>query len=1211
MTPTREIPTISLNDVNVSKHRGNYQTPKKVQVKSGELQRPINSVQKTGNIELKILPVVKEPLKEITPDITHTKPTPFINPRKGDYMLNRTQSTGGIATKISLELKKRYLLDTSALSGNIQRSGSTTALDSKLKSFHSNISEHQKLLNPAPEISPTMQAFLQGTSKFHNPLSSNLATKSPTFDNKLDQITNKENKKDIEEKVHKDLLERIDNKIIIQSTITKEQNKILTSPEIIDLNLSKNDKITMQPDITKNVLLEDMEEEKCDPPKSVNDYQPDIIYTSDNEGRPRSPIHETSIIVPEIAWNIPEKKSETDIDTDSLSSENLNELKICNVFNDIPRVEVHDSSGELLQDDDIMMDSLCIVPEKLTDVESPSSKVTLIISEPSKSILSEKKTLNQPKPLPVIENGFTESKCHVESKNFSETCEEFKLETRNSSGRSTPISISDPGLNDGTTAVLTETELSDWARDGAVSDNLDVEFDINPEFNNEHFSKKSKVIKKKSVTKVPVRIAMVEDFEDNGHVCGKNSKIPSSANGIPIADFDSIEFMDTGSEISLDEIVQTSNTSLLKNKGYVEFVSQENTKDYIKEQNRGCINETDNKNILGTNNSNNNPITEAINENVMKDIDYKGNTGYCVYGNEDEHVVGNFTDYKLKQIICDIEDDSLLNIEGSTTTEDNTCSDSTVKNVHKPNELHLLRDDDNLENKNKELLTPVVEEQNGSEYDEHVKRLQKKYAQFGFVRDSIDVRKSKRKNKIQSLNLQTEILEIKESSSPKEIPISPTFTSPITSRKLDEINKERNKQKDLIHDLVLEKVKSQRKSLDKRRKLRDSFSPSNSPVRTSFDLMRSATVTCILPENKISKHTPLSLDSSKTKEKFSNILQKSPTVIGLPQTMENERESLSSDEILNINSLPLTDSNLYKNKNIKFLRPLSMNESLQNKPLNEISPLDTSLANPETFSMPDIHQIINEFKVPIAPPRIKHDEVRKNAEKLKQDAKIRAMLMSDEELGLSPEDKLKIHKKKLQKNIMKNNEDEHLCDNSDKIVLNTYKTTDLINDTLSKKNQIMREMSQTEFLCNSFSSSDISNKFSLYTNKNVDSLDKRNRTKSVSEICKSLNKSGSEEKLKKSLSGNIHNNENIKHQLQFYKSDPNLLTDIGKKDKKIKDRERRKSIIKSVTDFFQKKKDSKDIKSPTSSNSGSVKEKFARFRISPKSKEKSKVSFTS
>lgn len=107
-----------------------------------------------------------EPSKEVNCNVSTAVDTnirtPLLNPRKGDYLLNRTHSTGGIASRLSLELKKRYLLGGSVLSGSVVKSGSTSNVDTKLRNFTDAISQHQKLLNPAPEPSPTMQAFLQG-----------------------------------------------------------------------------------------------------------------------------------------------------------------------------------------------------------------------------------------------------------------------------------------------------------------------------------------------------------------------------------------------------------------------------------------------------------------------------------------------------------------------------------------------------------------------------------------------------------------------------------------------------------------------------------------------------------------------------------------------------------------------------------------------------------------------------------------------------------------------------------------------------------------------------------------------------------------------------------------------------------------------------------------------------------------------------------------
>lgn len=172
-TPTQhEIPEITINDSYVRKTRGTYVEPKKVQVKSkmissinGNLiqdkKQQDTSVQFLGD-RTKMESTNKEINCNVPASIDTNNRTPLLNPRKGDYLLNRTHSTGGIASRLSLELKKRYLLGGSALGSSVIKSGSASNVDTKLRNFTDSISQHQKLLNPAPEPSPTMQAFLQG-----------------------------------------------------------------------------------------------------------------------------------------------------------------------------------------------------------------------------------------------------------------------------------------------------------------------------------------------------------------------------------------------------------------------------------------------------------------------------------------------------------------------------------------------------------------------------------------------------------------------------------------------------------------------------------------------------------------------------------------------------------------------------------------------------------------------------------------------------------------------------------------------------------------------------------------------------------------------------------------------------------------------------------------------------------------------------------------
>ena len=76
--------------------------------------------------------------------------------------LERSPSTDMMASKNSLELKKKYMMDYGGSTGSLaQKSASTTNLDSKLRSFVDTISEAQKKLNPAPQPSVPMQVGIQ------------------------------------------------------------------------------------------------------------------------------------------------------------------------------------------------------------------------------------------------------------------------------------------------------------------------------------------------------------------------------------------------------------------------------------------------------------------------------------------------------------------------------------------------------------------------------------------------------------------------------------------------------------------------------------------------------------------------------------------------------------------------------------------------------------------------------------------------------------------------------------------------------------------------------------------------------------------------------------------------------------------------------------------------------------------------------------------
>nr|XP_023016590.1 F-actin-monooxygenase Mical isoform X2 [Leptinotarsa decemlineata] len=654
-TPTREIPSIVLNDFHVTKTRGSGGAPKRIQVTTGFLQRPSNGKSRKPNIELKLKPLV--PHTPIT--TTVKKPAPVLLSRTEGYALNRTQSTGGIAAKVSLELKKKYLLGEQA-AGSIQKSGSASTLDTKFKSFHTNISDCQKLLKPATEISASMQTFCN---------------------------------------------------------ILNERKSPVLSPQSSAVKLPEAPKEEVPPVEAKSA--EDTEE-----------------FVNVSLGRPRSPVHETSIIVPQIDWS----KSHQSLSSDSLASSDDEATK------PVPRVEIHTVNDEE-PNDDFVPDSLC-VDSKTTSVE--------------KSISSEKKALNQPKPLPNLENLLPEihNSLHIKYKKKDEAIELPKPDTKSLSGVSSPESGTEQA-----TAALTETELSDWARDELASDEFEYAY-FEP-----GVQESGKITKDKDVNEL------------------KNKTIITEAmNNILSGNLDNIEFMDTGTETSSDDGVVDSQN------GYVLFKNDcEFTEDSLS--------------------PNVNDIVEAVNIDADKVLD---------------------NSQALKNIKPkDHEEDSLVVVETGTTTEENTCSDSTVRNVTEigadqrmiqdNKEIIKLSSADTIPEKNKENL-----DANNIEFEEHCQRLQSRI-EFGNVKDSIDVRKSRRKSKPdliqEDVGLQLAI--------PKGITLNltPTHTPDILYNK-EILKKERDTNQRVVQEMVMNRMKAENKSLERKRR-KNPLSP--------FDLTKSAT----------------------------------------------------------------------------------------------------------------------------------------------------------------------------------------------------------------------------------------------------------------------------------------------------------------------------------------------------------------------------------
>ncbi|RZB40090.1 LIM domain containing protein, partial [Asbolus verrucosus] len=844
-TPTRELPFMAFSDVNVTKTRGsgNRGAPlRKIQVTSGYLQRPSGKSKAPTpkqDIELNLTPLVPS-----APSIVR-KPAPFLLPRTEGYALNRTQSTGGIAAKVSLELKKKYLLGESYGPGSIQKSGSASTLDTKLKSFHSNISDCQKLLKPAPEISASMQTFCSKLNERVTPI------------------------------------------------VTPQ------SPEAFD-----------------------------PPPRD----KAEEVFENEPEGRPRSPVHETSIIVPKIDWTKNKAShSEDSLSTDSVSDGEAPKTPEFN-FDSIPTVRI----------DEIPPDSLCVEEGR-----------SIASTEPPKSIAAEKKTLNQPKLLPELETKDVlpeiHDVLHVKRKLSAE------LETK--SVESDADSAAEPA-----TAALTETELSDWARDGTVSDDLDDDdFELNLE-TTARSNKKPKTVDLDDRIGSKAKIAELEDID---HICGKEEVknktiITEALNSVLSKNLD-IEFMDTGTETSSDDGVVDSQN------GYILFKDE----DELAED------------------SLNNEIVEARNE-IPK------NTGYCVIANED-NFGGEVIDLKPADLEklkskqnAEHDEDSLLILDAGTTTEENTCSDSTVKNLTEiDKDRHQGPTDNNnfqrkrLEEKLAKLKAEQASKQTVSsqsndniEFDEHCQRLQSK-VEFGNVKDSIDIRKSRRKSKSDSPP-KPDLIQEEKASPPRSpsitLQLTPTVRTPDVLYKKEEIEKERDVNQKLVQEMVMNKMKAENKSLERKRRR-----------SRQFELSKSATT------DVVSEINNAECDSSNRNSTYSS----GSSVYATPDVLLSTLKASPEDDAF---ATPMTS-----------VRPVSMHTTAP-----DAGPETPIKENP---SLPDVRKVSvgEDFKTPVAPPRLKHEEAKRTAEKLKQEARVRARLLSNEELGLSPEDKLLKLKEKLAK----------------------------------------------------------------------------------------------------------------------------------------------------------------------------------------------------
>jgi len=1132
-TPTQhDVPAILIDDSNITYRRGRRvaEEPRKVQVRTGHILRHVNGTvlkapvvqqQARGGVRLEFSPLQPEAQSGKSAHVSNVnvgnntvrtppvvKPTPLINPRRGDYFLNRTHSTEGIASKMSLELKKKYLLGASGLAGSVRKSGSASTLDSKFKSFVDMISEHQKLLNPAPEPSPTMQAFLQGTARLHaSPAGIPLSPPSPTIlspslklSPSLSQqpalLSSKQKqlplvgdgfehvcglgKREEEAKIlsveHSDRHgadnltgDKLDVSDVV-ATVDKcrmsklndaetEKMTVLLEQNVPDVISEQNGTPLIDVD---SALVADVQTSAA----SGTEQQPD----EESDCRPRSPVHETSIIVPHIPWKTvlndascvtdgdgdgggdggggggdddDDDDDDDDITSDSLisdssasdleggESDHKSKFSSFGMVGELtpPRVEIHDSGGKLLAE-------AAVEERPKTDINSDD------IVAPSESVV----------PLYVAPVNSVDPVVEVCSKSTDPPVSEHRSSSL-TSGRSSPSTPPSARGDDSESyhneATLAETELSDWAQDAdvVVSEDLeDVQFNIDPRYVTLRRHRKPKTIKRiGSGLSIPARIAGSEDFDfedDPGHVCGINKRITGAqehSEDVPLdttlqslTNMDNIEFMDTGEEESgPDDVFSATNQALLHNNGYIQFVSSVDDED------------------LST------PIVETptvAHEMVPASVPPSIILSECERDSDSLEAMDvlSQTEAVNKELVlasAGEDEENSFQPEGTTTEETTTSEVITVKDspgdvpqaeISDRDEVFYTPQQECTKSAEGTSVEPLAasDDTTGAAYEEYVHCLQSHISPFSNVRDSIDVRKSRRRNKGIAQKPRTQELIAEASGSTSALPVGSCFNSPDTSRKLEAISRERSKQKDLIHEMVMDKLLSQKKSPQEKKGKRlsrgslSSIQPQTSQPGTGV----------ICNDLNSGSHQEVSQTPGDGKTDV-DIFLPSPLVTtktdneeqhNVHQNMEvpSAESSTPAGEQTEQFYTPMTSFKVHPECSHLMQRPLSIHSSSRSGECAEGSVSErnssclpeTPLTNPEAFSLPDIRKALfntplDSLKTPIAPAQVQKAAAKQTAERerVREEARIRAQRKTDEELGLSPEDYIKILRQKVAK----------------------------------------------------------------------------------------------------------------------------------------------------------------------------------------------------
>lgn len=1145
-----------------------------------------------------------QPLVQVDPTVLNSSRSPLKNPRPGDYMLNKVASTEGIASKKSLELKARYLLgEPPAHSTGIMKSDSTSVLDSKFRTFRSNITECQKLLT-----SSTASAKAAAQVEMEE--------KDETY-GQIDTLTRPEEKKPlvgapITETVNVKLIE---NKLKVSSqpqsvslssatnssTITKttSSNNGSSTPIAADLTeeiLKSNDEyIRKLGDEIKEARVVDTIDLTGDSPDEYADKT--ITREVKRESAKENGKKEKSMEEPQVTrkWEEQSKKQEEEeVESDSLSEtssssshssvhdiphfilDSTTSPDTQNVHTPVLSAQSRPKDVKSLGDQLMQIDSLMIVDGKYVgDVED----LQLLEKLPEGTIVEEREKQ---------QNGRKTDSANLDYLNKNRPTLKFdtKNENKVDTLKNIPISIrplnrldskkseeqaSDSEETDLTGQVFTETELSDWAADDAVSENfVDLEFALNSNKGTIKRNKKAAKKKKTDLNASPRKevLPQVQGRAKDPLAAEKRSETCSIMKNLGV---ENIEFMDTGSDESCAETYSTTNKAMLKNRGYVEFV--ENGHQQQQQQNSPLYRNTSSVSLQQNKLAN----YDTNKEDPLKEIpgiDFV-EQGACILTSDynelktpvNEIPRMDFPSLSLKfsgmnrnsaESLDDIEQDSLLIVDnvrempvvvGTRRDNDRTPQNDLPKTFgegHDKERSGLRKSQERL------FDDPARPNEDDMTYEEYVRQLQNKITQISNARDSLEVKKARRKSSKGDLSVNGVEIVLDASMSgncsrPLSIFDQGIVTQPPTlTKKLEELTKERAKQKDLIHDLVMDKLQT-KKQLNAEKRLNRSRNRqigAMSPGLPLSPISRCSPIPPPLPPKATDDEDGVKRLDPGLEIGRRGVFDRSPPV----------KENGATSNVLNKENLPL-------------------NENLNNSTSPKIGKTQSFCVYPSRLKAPStpataVAYHVDDNYIFATPVRDSHPAPGGDpgTEKLRTEARARALLKTNEELGLSPEEKILQLRRKY--HLEKQQQQSPYLD-----MLGTNKSDDV--------------KAKEKFMMASKSVNDV-----------------RNEKVSLSVVDKG---STSDPNLLESKTA----------------TEGTVVADAPKRrGGRHKDPERRKSLIQAVSDFFHKRKEGGASPSATgNSNSTSnstttttpngAKEKmdtlFNRFKISPKSKDKTKV----